>query len=940
LLGALSSVFGATAEIHEVRQVFDHSIGLVTYQVVVAAVLSLVISGCGADQQFAPPSPLQEGSGGVLVGGSAPYLVGPCDSEGETRHCSVNLGTQGEVLTCVEGTQTCVDGTWSDCGEATMHHRQLRKDALSELAVQLGRELELADVLDAQGQPLPHVLNATASACTAEPCDPTCGWFQETPSGTVSLPAGPVVHNGSLSNLPNGLLKKGWTATGCETALDCQFGYYCADPSSDSSCGHNKCATGPALTGTCKTKDTCVAEICNNPTYAYCCTSGQSWDSACVQQVHDTCGDYCAGPGLGSCAHNHCYTGDALVNGCNSCVSLVCAANPSCCSASTGSWSSTCVSLVGSLCASSDQCGNASGTGQCTPWAPGQKDGRCTGVDLYLDVPCSSGSVPVCNAGSVASSGQFRVVRYAANSSSMPTLPPSCGGGGCFKGECISSVSVPAGGCVDVPCTYSGNNEELYVNPPAGPPGSAIPQLAECDYQNNWSIYNSSACNGGNCAPTTTPLFGLQNDVLFVVDRAASSSGVWTATQLGITKFLQESPVHPLNVALSVFPDDGYTNLCETTGASACTAAGCSGTVLGYTSVPYAGSTITTTINAVTRSLLPPPTPAAQSGAYLIAAADYSASTAVHKPQPIVVMILESDPTNCSASVSAMATAAANAYAANGTKTYVIGINLGNTSTPATIASAGHGKGYAYTGSTPDAFIQASLDDMLLDFLPCNVALPATGTFDPTSTYVYQSMAGNPTKATLSQVTSAAACNATSGGYYYDNNSTPTKISLCPASCNTAIRAETKTYVDLTCTNNPTPTTLPLSPYNGTTLCSSYPGTRVQWDYLAYNTTTPGSSYVTFGVQTGSSATALTPTTPTLLATAQASPTNTQVCALGTLPPSSTCPINLFKALDNGQSWGAAQANYLDLTVTLNPTSNGNPVVNSLTLTYSCPEVQ
>jgi hypothetical protein len=909
-----------------------------------AALLSLELSACGGEAQYGAPGPLENRSGGVLVEGSAGYLVGPCSSEGEAHSCSVNLGTHGQVLTCVEGTQTCVDGTWSDCGSVAMRRRQLRSGALPELEEQLGRNVVLEDVLDPQGRPnLPQLLNVTASPCTAEPCDPTCGWFQETPSGTVSPPAGPIVHDGSISNLPNGLLKKGWTATGCETALDCQFGYYCADPGTDSSCGHNKCATGPALTGTCKTKDTCVAEICNNPTFAYCCQSGQSWDSACVQQVHDTCGDYCVASGLGSCAHNHCYTGDALVNGCDSCVSLVCAANSSCCDASSGSWSSTCVSLVSSLCPSSDQCANAAGTGQCTPWTAKQKDGQCSagkGIDLYLGVPCTSGVVPVCNAGAVASSGQFRIVRYAANSSSIPTLPPTCGGGGCFKGECISSVSVPAGGCVDVPCNFSGNNEELYVNPPAGPPGSATPQLAECDYQNNWSIYNSSACNGGNCAPAGSPLFGVQNDVLFVVDRAASSSSVWSYTQQGITKFLQEAPVHPLNVAISVFPDDGYTNSCETTGAAACTAAGCDAAILGYTSVPYAGSTITSKLNGVARSALPPPTPAAQAGAYQIAATDYGSYTAPHQPRPIVVMVMQSDPTNCSASVSDMATAAANAYAANGTKTYVIGINLTNATTPGTIAAAGHGKGYSYSGATPDAFIQASLDDMLLDLLPCNMALPAAGTFDPTSTYVYQSTAGNPTKATLSHVTSASGCNATTGGYYYDNNTTPTKISLCPASCNTAIRPETKTYVDLTCTNPSTPTTLPLSPYNGTALCSSYPGTGVQWDYLAYNTTTPGSSYVTFGVQTGSSPTTLTPATPTLLATAEASPTNTQVCALGTLPPSTNCPIDLFKALNNGHAWGQAQAPYIDLTVTLNPTNTGNPVVNSLTLTYSCPSVQ
>jgi hypothetical protein len=37
----------------------------------------------------------------------------------------------------------------------------------------------------------------------------------------------------------------------------------------------------------------------------------------------------------------------------------------------------------------------------------------------------------------------------------------------------------------------------------------------------------------------------------------------------------------------------------------------------------------------------------------------------------------------------------------------------------------------------------------------------------------------------IGNVATAAACDAQSGGWYYDNNASPTKILLCPVTCST-----------------------------------------------------------------------------------------------------------------------------------------------------------
>lgn len=57
-------------------------------------------------------------------------------------------------------------------------------------------------------------------------------------------------------------------------------------------------------------------------------------------------------------------------------------------------------------------------------------------------------------------------------------------------------------------------------------------------------------------------------------------------------------------------------------------------------------------------------------------------------------------------------------------------------------------------------------------------------TLDPTKVNVKYLAGGVAPGTTLGQVTDEAACGA-AGGWYYDNNTAPTKITLCPATCTT-----------------------------------------------------------------------------------------------------------------------------------------------------------
>src|SRR5262249_3843772 len=149
------------------------------------------------------------------------------------------------------------------------------------------------------------------------------------------------------------------------------------------------------------------------------------WDSGCVNAVHDVCGAYCNDAGPTGCQHNRCYTGDPLGGGsCNDpCVQAICAAHPNCCVGMVGAaWDPTCVGYVATTaaCTSAYQC--PASRGVCSRWTTGQEDPKCAGVDLYVAIACGSNIVPVCNAGTVNSSGTFRIISYNGGSGNVPAI--------------------------------------------------------------------------------------------------------------------------------------------------------------------------------------------------------------------------------------------------------------------------------------------------------------------------------------------------------------------------------------------------------------------------------------------------------------------------------------------------------------------------------------
>lgn len=331
----------------------------------------LTASGCGER------APLPEANGGGAV---------TACTDGQSRPCGLTLAESGDQLSCYEGTQRCVQGEWSECGDGTVVTRtrpppsvgsSLRPQAwvdavcYGEVAASgeggaspvgywkvtpgLGGvwvyEGGAAGAPGAAGGPGWVAVGGTQATYEwvpdesyefYNPCDPGCRYFYD--DGEDPLTAGPTPTydpdaTPDLTTL-TGAFSGLTLPSPCRDGLDCQFNQRCVGPVTHASCTHSKCEAGDALSGSCATDDPCVGAICAvEPT---CCDPAGSWDATCVARVKDVCDAFCAE--IPAEWHDLCTTSATpLPTGEHWCVDHVCSLRPSCCDTE---WNEDCVALV------------------------------------------------------------------------------------------------------------------------------------------------------------------------------------------------------------------------------------------------------------------------------------------------------------------------------------------------------------------------------------------------------------------------------------------------------------------------------------------------------------------------------------------------------------------------------------------------------------------
>lgn len=685
-----------------------------------------------------------------------------------------------------------------------------------------------------------------------------------------------------------------------------------------------------------------------------------TWNSTCTGLIPTQCGRTCPTPQwskascanlVGSvcgttpcdsattCAHDKCYSGKALLSGCEGptgCVAQICMADPNCCLAANG-WTQSCVDKVTSVCGL-----GCEAHGVCTAYTPDETDTACPIFDLTMGVPCG-GTIPVCNRGNTVAPAGIGINAYPAGSGQLPSSSPgkvlnSCNPtGGTLA--CTTTQTIDPGKCINVTgCTGLTDGMELYVNPPG--PG----RVTECRCVNNGSIYQSVACESPGCIATESVSLIKQVTMFFAVDLSTSmrrSLGAstdnqratrWTPTTNALKSFFTDPGSAGLGVALRFWPDDLPAACNSTPGCPAAGGGGCA-TPLVPRGVLTAAVAPTDTQEQLLFNAINAKNPNGETPMY--PALDGATAWAINRKlafpseEVAVVFVTDGRPNGCNISAVAIAALAHNAFYNYGVRVHAIGIGDANGAFMQQLADQGGGQTVTTPASATAAQVQSQLTAALLSIrgeaLPCDVNVPAAGVADP-STVSLNFVDSGGTTTTLTKFPSAAGCG---DGWYFDP-SNPANAKLCALTC-TNIRAATggRVRAVVPCdTTPPSSLTTDWERYHAN--CPS--GTKAQWGYLRYDTTTPSDSSVQFFVRAADTVADLATATSHLAASAAAAPTNTQICNSSSAP---VCAVDLFDILGELPD---ARRDYLEVQMTLNPNGAGNlaPSVHDWEITYSC----
>jgi hypothetical protein len=250
----------------------------------------------------------------------------------------------------------------------------------------------------------------------------------------------------------------------------------------------------------------------------------------------------------------------------------------------------------------------------------------------------------------------------------------------------------------------------------------------------------------------------------------------WEATTMALNTFVTSPQANGIAVGLGLFsPNRGGNNNAE------CVAATYATPVVPIAPLPGNAAAFTAAVNATMPAGDTPTTPALQG------ALDYArAYTMAQMGQRTAAVVLVTDglpsANNCNPrpTIPAAAMAAMNAF--NGTpqiKTFVIG--MGATASLEEIALAGSGGMTHFIPTAGDVVgtLTAALTS-ISGMVTCSYAIPPGSNPALVNVQITVGQTGMPTD--IGKVTDLAACGPP-GGWYYDNNITPTQIVLCPQTC-------------------------------------------------------------------------------------------------------------------------------------------------------------
>jgi len=351
------------------------------------------------------------------------------------------------------------------------------------------------------------------------------------------------------------------------------------------------------------------------------------------------------------------------------------------------------------------------------------------------------------------------------------------------------------------------------ISPMGGAAGSISPAGGASGSGGDGGIINPDA----SCADDNRKAGLIPVNMMVMFDRSGSMHDViqgsnpqqsrWQAASTALKTFFQDPGSAGLNVALRFFPHDQPAAGCHN---SQCNATACSKELVTIgqlldTAAPTDAheQALVTAVNGATpaprgsNNSGGTPTFAALSGAEMWATAYQAAHTG---EQTVVVFVTDGQPNGCNENANQIAALAGAARTSNDILTYAIGIS--------DEVDEGILNPIAVAGGTTEAIMIAdgnaqtalltALQNIRGEVMGCNFTMPEAR--DPSRpininkvNVNYASGGGTPT--TLGGVASATECGP-GGGWYYDNPTTPTQITLCPATCS-VVQADTSAEISI-----------------------------------------------------------------------------------------------------------------------------------------------
>jgi hypothetical protein len=292
----------------------------------------------------------------------------------------------------------------------------------------------------------------------------------------------------------------------------------------------------------------------------------------------------------------------------------------------------------------------------------------------------------------------------------------------------------------------------------------------------------TEACVGVSLEAEAVPV-----DLFIMMDRSVSMGNLvegsnltrWEALRDAVQGFVQDPEAADVRMGLGFFSLTGSAN----------DELDCNADEYAKPSVPIGaiaeiGDELVSAIDEIAPAGLTPTVPAMEG------AIDYARSWAMDNPgrATLVALVTDGYPTQCSSAPEAIvATAKAGYESPQHIRTFVIGVgdvakfNLDN------YARAG-GTGRAFltdSGDVTSSFVTA-LGNITNRELACEYQLPMPPSGMKLDTakvqVVYTPSTGSPEE--VPSIQSLGACaNNPNGGWYYDNSTNPSKITVCPCTC-------------------------------------------------------------------------------------------------------------------------------------------------------------